>query len=844
MINDAMNGPRKSSTSFPLIGAALAMILAAALAITPPAAAQSISGASANTTGSTGNSGDSDGSRRSSVNIQTNNGTVLATRFAWNISSDVGALSTRDTNGTAHHNVNFNVTAPGAYFLTVDTRYTGVMNRRNDVVNCDGAANVSAVSGSQSGGTFTSGSLNQSDPGNIGNGGSTTSDPFNTTNSARIDNLSNGTSQAHTLDFTWNGTTRSNSCEAAVRLGEGSSVSGCDACGYPGSPSRTQSNDGHFTTITLTSLCGNSTIDAAQGEQCDQGAANGTSTSCCTSTCQFRSGGQVCRPSVGTCDIADTCTGSAATCPGDTKSTALCRASAGVCDPLENCDGVNDNCPSDILEPPTTECRASAGVCDVAENCTGIGAACPADVLAPGTTQCRPSAGTCDPAENCTGSSSTCPANVLEPATTECRSSGGVCDVAENCTGSTPTCPSDTKLTTQCRAAAGACDLAESCDGVGDDCPADVFEPGSVVCRGSAGVCDSPENCPGTGPTCPLDTKSTGECRAAAGACDIAESCDGFSNDCPVDLLASGTTECRAVAGLCDVAETCTGSTATCPSDGFLPASVECRADTGQCDIAENCTGSSATCPTDAFETDGTTCDDVDICTIDDICVTGVCVGDSMTCGDSTVQTSCGEECDDGNLDPDDGCSPTCLVEPGLGCTLGPLAGCRLPFVPQKAKILMKDKSPKIDKNKMKWSWIRGERTTVAEYGDPLVSTNYQLCIFDQTGLLATANIPAGGLCGANPKPCWKATGIKGYIYKDKDMTPDGVAKLQLKEGADGKAKIQLQTKGSLFDLPDTGAIIQPLTVQLQNSTGLCWEAVFSSPPTKQTPEQFKDKSD
>src|SRR6185369_42115 len=103
---------------------------------------------------------------------------------------------------------------------------------------------------------------------------------------------------------------------------------------YPGSPGRTQATDGHFVTVTLTSLCGNGTVDSSVSEQCDQGAANGTAASCCTSTCQFKAGGGTnqCRASAGVCDPAEFCSGSSATCPGDAKSTAQCRGSAGVCD--------------------------------------------------------------------------------------------------------------------------------------------------------------------------------------------------------------------------------------------------------------------------------------------------------------------------------------------------------------------------------------------------------------------------------------------------------------------------------------------------------------------------------
>jgi cysteine-rich repeat protein len=44
-------------------------------------------------------------------------------------------------------------------------------------------------------------------------------------------------------------------------------------------------------------------------------------------------------------------------------------------------------------------------------------------------------------------------------------------------------------------------------------------------------------------------------------------------------------------------------------------------------------------------------------------------------CADSVVDT--GEECDDGNTDPCDGCSSTCTIEPGLGCGDGvPVPAC------------------------------------------------------------------------------------------------------------------------------------------------------------------------
>ena len=49
------------------------------------------------------------------------------------------------------------------------------------------------------------------------------------------------------------------------------------------------------------------------------------------------------------------------------------------------------------------------GVCDVAETCTGFAASCPINVFLPSTVECRPWSGVCDVAENCSGTSAPVP---------------------------------------------------------------------------------------------------------------------------------------------------------------------------------------------------------------------------------------------------------------------------------------------------------------------------------------------------------------------------------------------------------------------------------------------------
>jgi len=183
-------------------------------------------------------------------------------------------------------------------------------------------------------------------------------------------------------------------------------------------------------------------------------------------------------------------------------------------------------------------------------------------------------------------------------------------------------------------------------------------------------------------------------------------------------------------------------------------------------------------------------------------------------------------------------------------CASGPVAGCRTPAVGAKASLQYKDAVGNDPKDQLQWKWSKGAVTTKAEFGSPLTTTNYQLCIYDGAStLIFDATIPAGGLCGAsNPKPCWKDK-PKGFDYKDKDLTPDGISQMKLQEGlVAGKAQIQVKGKGTALDDPAL-PFGQPVTVQLHNAeSGLCWEAVYSFPASKNVAGppvgQFKDKAD
>jgi len=191
--------------------------------------------------------------------------------------------------------------------------------------------------------------------------------------------------------------------------------------------------------------------------------------------------------------------------------------------------------------------------------------------------------------------------------------------------------------------------------------------------------------------------------------------------------------------------------------------------------------------------------------------------------------------------------TPTAMPTPTCGAL--PVSGCRTPAVSGRALLRYKDRAPDT-KDWLQWKWSKGSVTSKEEFGTPLTTTSYQVCVYDGTPkLIFDATIPAGGTCNvSNPKPCWKDT-TRGFDYNDKDLTPDGVARLNLRQGlVAGQAQIKLRTKGTSLDDPAL-PFTQPVIVQLHNAeSGLCWEAVYSTPAAKNVSGpplgQFKDKAD
>jgi hypothetical protein len=231
------------------------------------------------------------------------------------------------------------------------------------------------------------------------------------------------------------------------------------------------------------------------------------------------------------------------------------------------------------------------------------------------------------------------------------------------------------------------------------------------------------------------------------------------------------------------------------------------------CDDGANNGQPGSCCNADCtFATVGSPCDDGDACTVGDGCSAGSCVGGTaLTC-------------------------PLCQTcDGGSGCIQAPRPNCRFVTQPLQAKLQLKDKPPPSTSDLVSFKWSKGEETQTVDFGSPPTTDDFALCVFNP-GLVLKLDAPAGGTCPTND--CWKTVSIKGFTYKDKERTPNGVDKVVLRAGLDGKAKVQLKGKGAnlpALPLPLT----LPATVQLQSESGQCWQGTFTT-STVSDDTQFK----
>lgn len=178
--------------------------------------------------------------------------------------------------------------------------------------------------------------------------------------------------------------------------------------------------------------CGDGVVQA--GEQCDQGAANGTASSCCTIACIFRSTGTPCAG--GACDGAGMCVTTTTT---STTTTSTSTTSSTT--------STSSTTTSTTTTSATATTTTTSTVPTTITTTTTVPHVCGNGVVEPGE-QCDDGPATGQPGDCCTA---TCQ---FQPAGTTCTDEGDlctvdVCDATGSCTH--PIAPSPT-CTTPARA--------------------------------------------------------------------------------------------------------------------------------------------------------------------------------------------------------------------------------------------------------------------------------------------------------------------------------------------------------------------------------------------------------
>jgi hypothetical protein len=174
-------------------------------------------------------------------------------------------------------------------------------------------------------------------------------------------------------------------------------------------------------------------------------------------------------------------------------------------------------------------------------------------------------------------------------------------------------------------------------------------------------------------------------------------------------------------------------------------------------------------------------------------------------------------------------------------CPFEPRTDCRSGLVPQRSRLLMREKRGDSRRDRFKWKLKRGQALTKADLGNPTVDTDYELCVYIEVEDVCWLVLHPDALAGAGWKE--RSRGFKFRMKRGKH--PEGLRRVRLRTGPDRKSRIAVKGKGHDLDLralpvPEGASIL----VQLYNSAGQCWSNEFGEAPLATTPRRFKDRSD
>ncbi len=301
-----------------------------------------------------------------------------------------------------------------------------------------------------------------------------------------------------------------------------------------------------------------------------------------------------CQTATEVCDVDDFCDGATNDCVDTFKpSSFVCRdsiAGSDSCDPAERCTGSSATCPNDVRLPNQFDCTAaSRNRCATAAACENGSCVVSEEKTCSAATECA-KAGVCNRATgNC---------EVAFEADGKACDDGIFCSVGDRCqSGVCKPTGGDQSRCEPHDCAAVFCDLTAT--HIANRCRYDAAAAKGLVCRKSESRCDPLEQCNGVDIDCPADVH-----RPAGFSCSSA-SC--ANNQMQAEVLCDGSAYCPVAQPVscdgyaCDASQVCKS---TCDTSADCIASHYCldhvcerRVDPGKaCESDAECPAGSAFC--------------------------------------------------------------------------------------------------------------------------------------------------------------------------------------------------------------------------------------------------------
>lgn len=521
--------------------------------------------------------------------------------------------------------------------------------------------------------------------------------------------------------------------------------------------------------------CPNGVLDAP-GEQCDDD--NFDDSDCCSSTCQAAVGGRACVSDRNTC-TDDVCDGAGACVHTDNSDPCddyrVCTlgdtCQAGRCIGTQVPDG---SVACTDTNPCTEADTCRAGVC--AGNPLPEGAPCDDFNLCTESDTCS--------AGRCTGSAvpGSPPCDDRDPCTTgetctlgRCQgtrlSPGTACDDGNSCT-----------MGETCSLMSGFCSGDGSPCGASIECPADqrCFSSSTIVfCAGEPQPCER----------CCIPFQTCGDAPCEACVCDLYPNCCRLSwLPVCVDIARN---ECAGSCPACVPSPTGTTATPTLTPTVTLTATAT---------ETPTVTGTPTSAPTPTATPTSTQS------------ATPTAAG----CGNGTIDA--GEECDDGNLENNDGCDSGCTLECAVSVNQAKIALSRLDTPPGDDKL-----------------FFRGSVRLSFPFSPPLDphANGVRLLLDNAHGPVVDVAVPGGQYDRATGTG-WRtnrARTLWAYLNRS-PAAPGGVFKIVVRDRSartPGLVKFLVRGRAGSYTVPADGLPVRGRIV-LHPPAGQCATASFPGP--------------